>query len=71
MTGYTPLATEKEVAEVRRTTVCDVMRRLLQPKNMMVSTAADRTNRTDHAYIAILNIIQGKLTQFIPSLFRF
>nr|CDS33744.1 dnaj subfamily c [Hymenolepis microstoma] len=61
MTGYTPLATEKEVAEVRRTTVCDVMRRLLQPKNMMVSTAAERSNRTDHCYIAILNIIQGEV----------
>lgn len=57
MTGYTPLTTEKEVAEVRRTTVCDVMRRLLQPKNMMVSTSVQRN--VDHCYIAILNIIQG------------
>lgn len=34
----------------------DVMRRLLQPKNMMVSTPLDRN--TQHCYISILNIIQ-------------
>lgn len=34
----------------------DVMRRLLQPKNMMVSTAIDRN--AAHCYISILNIIQ-------------
>lgn len=32
------------------------MRRLLQPKNMMVSTALDRN--AAHCYISILNIIQ-------------
>lgn len=32
------------------------MRRLLQPKNMMVSTGLDKTNH--HCYISILNIIQ-------------
>merc|ERR1712141_476782 len=38
MTGYTPLSTESEsVSAVCKTTVLDVMRRLLQPKNMMVS----------------------------------
>lgn len=58
MTGYTPLTTEKEVANVRRTTVNDVMRRLLQPKNMMVSTPLQR--QVDHCYISILNIIQGE-----------
>ncbi|MCL4146999.1 UNVERIFIED_CONTAM: hypothetical protein GTU68_046734 [Idotea baltica] len=61
MTGYTPLTTESEyvclqVASVRKTTVLDVMRRLLQPKNMMVSTPLDRN--TQHCYISILNIIQ-------------
>lgn len=57
------------------------MRRLLQPKNMMVSTGPDKSNH--HCYISILNIIQGavdptqvhkslqrirerKLAQFIP-----
>lgn len=43
-------------ASVRKTSVLDVMRRLLQPKNMMVSTAVDRNNA--HCYISILNIIQ-------------
>ena len=43
-------------ASVRRTTVLDVMRRLCQPENIMVS--AD-TRRTSSCYISILNIIQG------------
>lgn len=40
---------------VRKTTVLDVMRRLLQPKNRMVSTLPSKTA----CYISILNIIQG------------
>ena len=40
---------------IRRTTVLDVMRRLLQPKNRMVSTVPSKTA----CYISILNIIQG------------
>ncbi|XP_012134825.1 tubulin gamma-1 chain isoform X2 [Megachile rotundata] len=56
MTGYTPLTTDQEGASVRKTSVLDVMRRLLQPKNMMVSTALDRN--ASHCYISILNIIQ-------------
>lgn len=55
--AYTPLADEKEESKVRKTTVFDVMRRLLQPKNMMVST--DRDRRYNHCYISLLNIIQG------------
>lgn len=43
----------------RKTTVLDVMRRLLQPKNMMVSTSVDK--KINHCYISILNIIQGEL----------
>lgn len=39
--GYTPLTVESESGQVnssiRKTTVLDVMRRLLQPKNLMVS----------------------------------
>ena len=31
--AYTPLADEKEESKVRKITVFDVMRRLLQPKN--------------------------------------
>ena len=47
------------------------MRRLLQPKNMMVSTGGDR-NKLDHCYISILNIIQGEVdpTQVHKSLQR-
>lgn len=78
MTGYTPLDTERTAQSVRRTSVLDVMRRLLQPKNIMVSASTRRG-----CYISILNIIQGeadptqvhrslqrirerKLCQFIP-----
>ena len=60
MTGYTPLTTESEHAAVRKTTVLDVMRRLLQPKNMMVSTSTHDKN-VNHCYISILNIIQGEV----------
>ena len=57
-------------ASVRKTSVLDVMRRLLQPKNMMVSTALDRN--AAHCYISILNIIQGEVdpTQVHKSLQR-
>ena len=48
-----------QVASVRKTTVLDVMRRLLQPKNMMVSTPVHRL--ANHCYISILNIIQGEV----------
>lgn len=40
---------------IRKTTVLDVMRRLLQPKNRMVSTVPSKTS----CFISILNIIQG------------
>lgn len=51
---------------IRRTTVLDVMRRLLQPKNRMVSTSPSKTA----CYISILNIIQGDVdpTDVRPSL---
>ncbi|XP_076378218.1 tubulin gamma-2 chain [Megalopta genalis] len=80
MTGYTPLTADREVssqpiqygkgATVWKTSVLDVMRRLLQPKNMMVSTALDRN--ASHCYISILNIIQGEVdpTQVHKSLQR-
>lgn len=46
------------------------MRRLLQPKNVMVSTLRDRKH--NHCYISILNIIQGEVdpTQVHKSLQR-
>lgn len=67
-TGYTPL-TEDAVTgvqtashAVQKTSVSDVMRRLLQPKSMMVSTMTMTTKTNadyQHAFIAALNIIQG------------
>jgi tubulin gamma len=58
MTGYTPLtvAGSDKMAKtsVRKTTVLDVMRRLLQTKNILVSSSVKKGK-----YISILNIIQG------------
>lgn len=45
----------EQARSVRKTTVLDVMRRLLQPKNRMVSAIPSKTS----CYISILNIIQG------------
>lgn len=54
MTGYTPMVMEKTVSNVKKTTVMDVMRRLLQTKNIMVNTSTKKG-----LYVSILNIIQG------------
>merc|ERR1712013_203419 len=74
MTGFTPLTSDQDFANVRKTTVLDVMRRLLQPKNMMVSTGIEKNlSRADKdCYISILNIIQGEVdpTQVHKSLQR-
>lgn len=66
MTGYTPLTSEdaviifmKQTSSVRKTSVLDVMRRLLQSKNMMVSVTKDKN--FNHCFISILNIIQGEV----------
>jgi tubulin gamma len=72
MTGYTPLVLPSGGADmpptsvvpgtgepdhsIRKTTVLDVMRRLTQPKNIMVSA---NTRSGSGCYISILNIIQG------------
>ncbi|KAK5256487.1 gamma-tubulin [Exophiala xenobiotica] len=58
MTAYTPFTGDNvEAAKtVRKTTVFDVMRRLLQPKNRMVSINPSKSS----CYISILNIIQGE-----------
>ena len=58
MTSYTPFTSDnvEQAKTVRKTTVLDVMRRLLQPKNRMVSTTPSKTS----CYISILNIIQGE-----------
>eukprot|EP00427_Karlodinium_veneficum_P014623 CAMPEP_0169072762 /NCGR_PEP_ID=MMETSP1015-20121227/6377_1 /TAXON_ID=342587 /ORGANISM="Karlodinium micrum, Strain CCMP2283" /LENGTH=462 /DNA_ID=CAMNT_0009131959 /DNA_START=77 /DNA_END=1466 /DNA_ORIENTATION=+ len=67
MTGYTPLSIDRSTATVRKTTVLDVMRRLLHTKNIMVSCSTRRG-----VYISILNVIQGEVdpTQVHKSLQR-
>jgi tubulin gamma len=67
MTGYTPLTLNNTTSTVQKTTVLDVMRRLLQPKNVMVSCPMKRGR-----YISALNIIQGDVdpTQVHKSLQR-
>ncbi|RKP02594.1 hypothetical protein CXG81DRAFT_29467 [Caulochytrium protostelioides] len=74
MTSYTPFtvssgdAPPPTSANVRKTTVLDVMRRLLQPKNRMVSTHPSKQS----CYVSILNIIQGEAdpTEVHKSLLR-
>lgn len=56
MTGYTPLSIQSQASAVRKTSVLDVMRRLLQTQNIMVSA-----NTRKGSYISILNIIQGQV----------
>jgi tubulin gamma len=52
MTGYTPLTVDKSTSSIRKTTVLDVMRRLLQTKNIIVSSSVKKGY-----YMSILNII--------------
>jgi tubulin gamma len=58
MTGYTPLSVGGAggASAVQKTTVLDVMRRLLQTKNIMVSAPLKKG-----VYMSILNIIQGEV----------
>lgn len=57
VTGYTPLTVDGGgTSAVQKTSVSDVMRRLLQTKNIMVSAPIH-----SGAYISILNIIQGEV----------
>ncbi|KAG8468945.1 hypothetical protein KFE25_007463 [Diacronema lutheri] len=68
MTGYTPLSVvDHDASGVRKTSVMDVMRRLLQTKNIMVSCSTRKG-----CYISILDIIQGEVdpTQVHKSLQR-
>ncbi|ORX89569.1 tubulin-domain-containing protein [Basidiobolus meristosporus CBS 931.73] len=70
MTSYTPFTSDAgDMSKaVRKTTVLDVMRRLLQPKNKMVSTNPSKKS----CYISALNIIQGEAdpTEVHKSLLR-
>ncbi|GAQ89238.1 Gamma tubulin [Klebsormidium nitens] len=72
MTGYTPLTAERQGNAVRKTSVLDVMRRLLQAKNIMVSSYGRAKEASAAKYISILNIIQGEVdpTQVHKSLQR-
>ncbi|KAK8826601.1 hypothetical protein WA538_006060 [Blastocystis sp. DL] len=54
LTSYTPFTIDDTVTTVRRTSVGDVMRRLLQNKNLMVSV-----NTRAGRYVSVLDIIQG------------
>ncbi|KAJ2308537.1 gamma-tubulin [Coemansia sp. RSA 2704] len=69
-TAYTPFTSNSadQTKVVRKTTVLDVMRRLLQTKNKMVSTTPSKAS----CYISILNIIQGDVepTEVHKSLLR-
>ena len=71
MTGYTPLTIDAKATRIQKTSVLDVMRRLLQPKNMMVSTANRRSETA--CYISILNVIQGEVdptqVRYFPATF--
>ena len=79
MAGYTPLTIDESIGQkaevtstIRKTTVLDVMRRLLQSKNVMVSAHARSKETSNSKYISILNIIQGEVdpTQVHKSLQR-
>ncbi|EGC49022.1 tubulin gamma chain [Histoplasma capsulatum var. duboisii H88] len=61
ITSYTPFTGDnvEQAKTVRKTTVLDVMRRLLQPKNRMVSIVPSKSS----CYISIFNIIQGEAAQ--------
>ncbi|KAJ1974382.1 gamma-tubulin [Dimargaris verticillata] len=69
-TAFTPFTSDTvdKAKSIRKTTVYDVMRRLLQSKNKMVSTVATKRN----CYVSILNIIQGEAdpTEVHKSLLR-
>lgn len=56
MTAYTPINLDRKNSMIRKTTVLDVMKRLLQSKNIMVQGGAKKG-----LYISILNIIQGEV----------
>lgn len=66
VTGYTPFTfagapDEQQHLAPRKTSVLDVMQRLLQVKNMMWPMTEKNKASSDypHCYMSILNIIQG------------
>lgn len=73
VTAYTPFTSDKidYAKSVRKTSVLDVMRRLLQPNNRLVSTPATGGSK-DACYVSIMNVIQGEVdpTEVHKSLLR-
>ncbi|CAI5506655.1 unnamed protein product [Closterium sp. Naga37s-1] len=62
VSSYTPLTVQRQENVIRKTSVFDVMRRLLQPQNWMVSSHYGRARDVSAArYMAILNVIQGEV----------
>ncbi|CAL6306144.1 unnamed protein product [Bathycoccus prasinos] len=65
ISGYTPLSSYAHgLNATRKTTVLDVMRRLLQAKNIMVSSNIREQEFEESKYISILNVIQGNVDAF-------
>lgn len=81
MASYTPFATDldENYKSTRKASVLDIMRRLLQPKNLLASVGGSRKN----SFLSIFDIIRGdvsaqevhsslarikekKLAQFVP-----
>ncbi|CAL6309885.1 unnamed protein product [Bathycoccus prasinos] len=54
----------ESIYRTRKTTVLDVMRRLLQAKNIMVSSNIREQEFEESKYISILNVIQGNVDAF-------
>lgn len=57
ITSFTPLVIKGHKTQIQKTSVLDVMRRLLQPKNLMVSCGSTKKG----TYISILDIIRGDI----------
>ena len=56
MTGYTPITLSSQRQYIQKTSVIDVMNRLLDSKNIMVSA-----DMSQGVYMSILNILQGDI----------
>ncbi len=59
LTGYTPFTTDNvdKAKIMRKTTIHDVMRRLLQSKNIMASISTSRQS----CYISAFNLLRGPI----------
>ncbi len=58
VSSYTPLTLDTRVSMIQKTSVVDIMRRLLLPSNAMVSTPL-----RSGSYLALLALIQGDVDQ--------